>query len=230
MFDLNTYSEEIIELRKQPRPLRFFYSENSAINTPDYMTKTGKLYKSLFFEGLSLGFVTKNIIEKQDNSSWNTVVVYKTNYVSDDEFNTIQTYLNNGGTVILDSPNSLSMDEYGNKRTKKLKAVKGKLIALNNADISEIKKVALSEVADQMPEVIVKSDNGLDFKTTISRVVKQKDGSYLVNLLNVGHNSAKIKLSLKSGKSLSIKNVMTSNSVKTEFKLATEEVLLLKIN
>lgn len=229
MFDLNSFSEEIIALREQPRPLRFFYSETSAINTANYMTKTGKLYKSLFFEGLSLGFVTKNIIEKQDNSKWNTVVVYNTKYVTDEEFATLQSYLDNGGTVILDSEESLSMNEYGKKRTQKLTAGKGQLIALKDANIAEIKKTALAEVADQMPEVIIESDNGKDFKTTISRVVKQKDGSYLVNLLNVGHDTAKIKLSLKSGESIAIKNLMTSNSVDSQFDLESEEVLLLKV-
>ena len=231
MFDLNTFSEEIIELRKQPRPLRFFYSETSAINTADYMTQTTKLYKSLFFEGLSLGFVTKNIIEKQDNSLWNTVVVYKTKFVTDAEFKALQNYLNNGGTVIVDSPKSLSMNEYSEMRNKKLTAGKGKLISLKDASIDEIKKIALHEVANQMPDIIVESDNGKAFKTTISRVVKQKDGSsYLVNLLNVGHNTAKIKLSLKSGQPITIKNLMTSNTVKNEFDLASEEVLLLEVN
>ncbi|WP_136481988.1 alpha-amylase family protein [Cognatitamlana onchidii] len=229
MYDLNSFSEEIIALRNQPRPLRLFYSETSAINTSNYMTQTGKLYKSLFFEGLPLGFVTKNIIEKQDNSSWNTVVVYKTKYVTDAEFDALQTYLSNGGTVILDSTESLSMNEYGKKRNKTLKSDKGKLISMKALDLEEIKTKALAQLVDQMPDVIVESDNGLAHKTTISRVVRQEDGSYLVNLLNVGHNKAKIKLSLKSGKSISVQNIMTSNSMDTEFDLASEEVLLLKV-
>ncbi|MBD1261615.1 glycoside hydrolase family 42 [Maribacter polysiphoniae] len=229
MYDLNSFSEEIIALRKQPRPLRFFYSETSAINTPDYMTQTGKLYKALFFEGLPLGFVTKNIIEKQDNGIWNTVVVYKTKYVTDAEFSSLQSYLDNGGSVIIDSPESLSMNEYGKKRSKKLTESNGKLIFLNDADISEIKKTALAQVAKQMPDVIIESDNGKDFKTVISRVVKQVDGSYLVNLLNLGHDTAKIKLLLKSGVPLTIKNLMTSNPVDVEFNLASEEVLLLEV-
>ncbi|WP_282055783.1 hypothetical protein [Maribacter luteus] len=229
MYDLNSFSEEIITLRKQPRPLRFFYSETSAINTSDYMTQTGKLYNALFFEGLPLGFVTKNIIEKQDNGIWNTVVVYKTKYVTDAEFAALQSYLDNGGTVITDSPESLSMNEYGKKHSKKLTEANGKLISLNGADISEIKKTALAQVANLMPDVIIESDNGKDFKTVISRVVKQVDGSYLVNLLNVGHDTAKIKLSLKSGAPVSIKNLMTSNPVDVEFNLASEEVLLLEV-
>ena len=80
-----------------------------------------------------------------------------------------------------------------------------------------------------MPDVVVESNNGLNHKTVISRVVQQKDGSYLVNLLNVGHNPAKIKLILKGGTPASVKNLMTSNKVETEFDLASEEVLLLEV-
>lgn len=229
MFDLNSFSEEIIELRKQPRPLRLFYSETSAINTSNYMTETGELYKSLFFEGLPLGFVTKNIIKKQVNSTWKTVVVYNNKFVTDAEFGALQTYLNNGGTVIIDASESLSMNEYGKKRKETLTDGKGKLIQLKDADIAKITQTALAEVADQMPDVSIESDNGKDFKTTISRVVKQKNGTYLVNLLNVGHDTAKIKVSLKSGAPQSIKNLMTENSVEAEFNLASEEVLLLEI-
>ena len=60
--------------------------------------------------------------------------------------------------------------------------------------------------------------------------MKQEDGSYLINLLNVGHDKAKIKLSLKSGAQITIKNLITSNLVDAEFDLASEEVLLLEIN
>ncbi|WP_187388126.1 alpha-amylase family protein [Seonamhaeicola marinus] len=229
MYDLNSFSEEIIELRKQERPLRLFYSETSAINTPKYMTQTTKLYKSLFFEGLSLGFATKNIIDKQDNALWSTVVVYKTNYVTDAEFKTLQNYLNNGGTVVIDSPKSLSMNEYGKRRAKKLHAGKGKLIALKDAEINEVKKAALAEVANQMPDVIIASNNGKDFKTTISRVVKKDKGVYLVNLLNVGNTTADIELTLKSGSEVTVTNLMTSNPIESSFKLASEEVLLLEV-
>ena len=229
MYDLNTFSEEIIALRDQRRPLRLFYSETSAINIPDYMTQIGVLYKELFFEGFPLGFVTKNIIEKQDNTHWNAVVVYNTNEVTEEEFMALQSYLDGGGTVILDTVKSLSMNEYGKKRNKKLTSGNGKLIILGNSDLNAIKKTALAEVAQYKPEVIIEADNGEDFKTTISRVRKQKDGSYLVNLLNVGHNTTKIKLSLKSDASITIKNLMTSNPVDTEFELFSEEVLLLEV-
>lgn len=229
MYDLNSFSEEIIELREQPRPLRLFYSETTAINTDDYMTKGYKLYEELFFEGLPLGFVTENIIEKQDNSAWDTVIVYNNPNVKDDEFNALQSYLDQGGTVVLDAK-SLQLNEYGQKREQQLKASKGKLIALDaGADIAKIKQVALAEVADNMPDVLLKEDNGKAFKTTTWRTVKQPDGSYLVNILNVGRNTAKLDLSLLNGKPATITNMMTSNPVNSHFELESEGVLLLKV-
>ncbi|MBB20454.1 MAG: glycoside hydrolase family 42 [Rickettsiales bacterium] len=229
MFDLNSFSEEIIDLREQPRPLRLFYSETTAINTDDYMTKGYNLYESLFFEGFPMGFVTKNIIEKQDNAQWDTVVVYNNPNVSDAEFAALQSYLDQGGTIILDAK-SLKLNEYGQARKQTLKASKGKLIALDaNADIAKIKQIALTEVADSMPDVMLKEDNSEPFKTTTWRTVKQPDGSYLVNILNVGHNTAKLDLSLANGKPVAITNLMTSNSMDSQFELQSEGVLLLSV-
>ena len=230
MYDLNSFSEEIIALREQRRPVRFFYSETSAINSTDYMTEGFKLYESMFFEGFPLGFATKNIIQKQDNSHWDAIVVYKNKFVSDAEFDTLQSYIDDGGTVILDTQDALSMNEYGQKRDKRLTESEGKLITLNTTNIADIKEAALAEVKDSSkPEVLIEEDNGLDHKTTMWRVVSEKNGRYLLNILNVGHNTAKLRLSMTNGQSVSVKNMMTSNSMDTTFELPSEGVLLLEI-
>ncbi|GGA71687.1 hypothetical protein GCM10011369_11850 [Neiella marina] len=230
MYDLNSFSEEIIALREQQRPLRLFYSETTAINTEDYMTKGFEFYEQFFFEGFPMGFVTQNIIEKQDNSKWDTVVVYNNPYVKDSEFAALQSFLNQGGTVIVDSEYSLSMNEYGQARTAKLVASKGKLIVMpEGSDIAAIKDVAMAEIADSMPAVAIAEDNGKPFKTTHWRSVKQADGSYLVNIFNLGHDTAKLDLSLIDGDIASMTDLMTSNPVQTSFELESEGVLLLQV-
>ncbi len=230
MFDLNSFSEEIIALREQRRPLRLFYSETTAINTENYMTNGFEFYEQFFFEGFPVGFATKNIIEKQDNDNWDAVVVYQVSHVTDGEFAALQSYLNGGGTVILDSENSLSLNEYGQKRATKLQAGKGKLIVMENgSDAADIKQVALSEIQDGMPDIMLTENNGVDHKTTTWRVVKQADGSYLVNVLNLGHNPAKLKLTLKGTEQLDILDLMTSNPVDSSFELESEGVLLLQV-
>lgn len=231
MLDLNTFSEEIIALREQKRPLRIFYSETTAINTTDYMTKSNKFYEQFFFEGFPVGFATQNIIEKQDNANWDTIVVYNTPYATSGEVAALQAYLDQGGTIVVDSKESLSKNEYGQIHEQKLSASNGKLIVLDEgSSIDEIKEIALAEVADQMPDIIVSEDNGEDYKTNISRVVKQEDGSYLVNLLNVGKSTNKIKLTHKSGAELSIVDLMTAQKYEEEFELGSEEVLLIQVS
>lgn len=230
MFDLNTYSEEIMALRKQRRPIRLFYSETSAINVSDYMTTQGKLYKSMFFEGFPLGYATQNIITKQDNSAWDTVVVYKTPNVTDGEFDALQKYLDAGGSVVIDKQ-SLRFNEYGQLRENTLKAHKGRLTVIDeNADIEALRQAALAEIKpDSVPDIEFKIDSPLKHKTTITRVAKTGDNKYLVNLLSVGHEPVQIQLSHKGGSKLKVTDLMTSNSMESAFELASEEVLLLEV-
>lgn len=230
MFDLNTYSEEIMTLRKQRRPIRLFYSETSAINVSDYMTTQGKLYKSMFFEGFPLGYATKNIITKQDSTKWDTIVIHKTPNVTDSEFEALQNYLDSGGSVVMDKQ-SLRYNEYGQLRENTLEANVGSLIVLaNDSAIDKFRKAALAEVKpDSKPDIEFKIDSPLKHKTTITRVVKTGDNKYLVNLLSVGHEAVQIGLSHKSGGQLKIMDLMTSNSMNMSFELASEEVLLLEV-
>ena len=230
MYDLNSFSEEIIKLREQRRPIRLFYSETTAINTTDYMTKGTKLYEALFFEGMPIGFVTQNIIQKQDNGNWDAVVVYNNSHVTDAEFNALQSYLDSGGTVILDTEQALSLNEYGQQRSQKLHAGNGNLSVLGSTDIAVIKQAALAAVKQSStPDVVITENNGNQHQTTMWRVVAQGDNSYLVNILNVGHNTAKLKLSLKNGAAFEVTDLMNSNPLNASLEIASEQVLLLEV-
>lgn len=230
MFDMNTFAEEIMALRKQSRPVRLFYSETSAINVNDYMTTQGELYKSMFFEGFPLGYATENIIKKQDNTLWDTVVVYKTPNVTDGEFNALQAYLDAGGSVVVDAE-SLMFNEYGQKRSKALVAGKGSLKTLaSDNDFSELRSVALEQVnSASLPDIEFDIKSPLLHKTTITRVVQSEEGKYLVNLLSVGHEPVNVSLSHRDGKKVKVTNLMTGNKVSPSFVLASEEVLLLEV-
>jgi len=92
-----------------------------------------------------------------------------------------------------------------------------------------IRKLAIKEISGDLPDLVVSSDNGNDFKTTISRVVRKNDGTYLVNLLNVGHDSATIRLSFRNGKKFKITDMITSVEMNNHFNLASEQVLLLNL-
>lgn len=230
MFDLNSYSEEIVALRAQRRPVRLFYSETSAINKPNHMSQQFKAYEKFFFEGIPVGYATQKIIEKQDNAQWDVITVYKTEFVTDGEFAALQAYLNDGGTVVLDNWQSLSKDEYGKPRAEKLTKGKGKLIVLGkSAGLDALQSAALTQAAASMPEVVMTQDNGSTHQAVTWRVVSHKDGGYLLNAINLGKTASKLTLAGKDDRAMSATDMMTGKALGSAFQIERNGVLLLHV-
>ncbi|WP_096084622.1 glycoside hydrolase family 42 [Agaribacterium haliotis] len=235
MYDLNSFSEEIIELRKQRRPIRLFYSETSAINKAEHMSQQWKLYESLFFDGFPVGFATKNILQKQDVSNWDLVVVHRHEYVTEEELAALQNYLDAGGTIILDRSSSLSMNEYGQKHPSPLqqsalsKKNQGKLMVLDSHEVQALRKAALNEVKASLPALTLNEDNGSAHPGTTWRVVEQSDGSYLVSALNIGKHTATLSVEVDGAQSLTITDLFTENPLPSSFELKAKGVALFTV-
>lgn len=131
LVDLNSHSQQITALQNVKKPIRIFYSKTSAINKATHMDDIYHLYESMFFEVVPLGFATPDIVKKQNNKNWDVIMVNKTPYVTTDEFDVLQQYLNNIGVVIIDKE-SLQMNEYGEALKAVLKPGSGKLIIAEN--------------------------------------------------------------------------------------------------
>ncbi|QBG46793.1 glycoside hydrolase family 42 [Verrucomicrobia bacterium S94] len=231
MYDLNSFSEEIIELRRQRRPLRLFHSETSAINKKTHMSEQFSMYEKFFFDGFPMGFATEKIIRKQDCSSWNAILVYKTEFVTESELDALQAYLDQGGTLMVDSAASLSKNEYGQPHGKHLNPGKGKLIVLNGSEsIDQIRERALAEIETGRPKIILTENNGTKHKGVYWRSIKQEDGHYLVSMLNLGKNDAEITLGLQNGRPLKITDLFTGKPLRPEFSMAPKGVLLLRVD
>ncbi|WP_319811421.1 hypothetical protein [Polaribacter sp. PL03] len=230
MMDLNSYSEEIFELRKQRRPIRLFHSEASAINKKLHMKQQFHMYEALYFEGFPVGYATENIIKKQDNSTWDAILVYKTPYVTNGEFEALQSYLNQGGSVIVDGKNSLTLNEYGQKRKMSLFKGKGTLIMMDGeVSVEDIREQALETISNNLSEIVLKEDNGTEYKGCVWRVAKTTEGSFIINILNVGKNTAKLNLSFKNNQKASAIDMMNGQKLGANFELKSNGVLLLMV-
>lgn len=230
MYDLNSFSEEVIALRKQRRPLRLFHSETSAINKKSHMTQQFSLYEKLFFEGIPLGFATENIIKKQEHQSWDAILVYRTEFVTDSEFNALQSYLDQGGTLIVDRQASLSKNEYGELREQGLVQGSGKLIVLSGDENTiRLRELALAEVDESRPDITLSEDNGTDHKGVYWRAVEREDGSYLISILNLGKHASRITLGQRDHSTFSVTDLFTGQSVDPEFEISSKGVSLLKV-
>lgn len=229
MMELNTFSEEIVRMQKQKKPIRIFYSETSAILEDEFINDQYQIYQTLFFNGLPTGFATQKIIEKQDHQLWDVVVVYKVPHVTDGEFATIQSYLADGGVVVMDQE-SLKYNEYRQLRTIKLKEGNGTLIVMDGTD-KDLAERAYEYVNTKIfPPIICEEENGLEQRTTLWRVFHNHDFRFIMSLNNMGKNTSTIKLNTIRGKKVvSVTNLLTGQLMEPKFVMESEEVLMLAI-
>ncbi len=227
-FDMNALSNDVVKFQRARRPLRIFYSETAAINNKAYMTGSiFPLYEALNFEGTSLGFATERIIEKQDPSQWNAILVYKTASVTDDEFAALQSYLDNGGTVIIDDA-SLVKNQYGANRSSSLSASKGSLIKVNSLD--DYRTQGLNKLGvDSLTMILEESNTSTKGKGCEWRVAKADNGNTLMYIINLGKTNATLKVKdAAKGEYLAMHNMLNGQTLDTTFTLQSEDVLILE--
>ena len=229
LIDLNSVSDYIMAMQRQKKPIRIFYTKASSINKPTHMEDVFAAYESMYFNGVPVGFATKGIIEKQDNKLWDVVVVTKTPYAFESDVEALQSYIDQGGTVVIDNE-SLKTNEYGQALNSKLRATKGQLVVLPT--MKEITSKALNLVmqSKDAPTIVLEESNGMDHKATAWKVIESKNGGEIVNIANFGKNETKISLSRMNGKPIkSVTNVLTGEELSTAIDLPVYGLLLLEI-
>ncbi len=228
LIDLNANAAVIMAMQRQRKPLRIYYSKASAINKKEHMDDLYHLYESMHFEGIPLGFATENILQKQNHDNWDVLLIYKTLYVTQNEFDEIQNYVNKGGVVIMDS-NSLKYDEYGIPFTKTLKSNQGNVIMLDVAE--DIKKKALSIIEDKdlTSNIIIEENNKAEKKGCVWRVVKNKKGNEVLSIVNIGKTDADVFIRLKNKDKFVCVDIIDGVEVSSTPKLKPYEVYFVEI-
>jgi beta-galactosidase len=227
LIDLNSYSEEFIACQRQRKPLRIFYSKTSAINKKEHMDDLFHLDEGLNFEGIPLGFATENIIKKQDSKNWDIIVVHKTPFVTNDELKVLQTYLNNGSTLIIDDK-SLLKNEY-KKEIPVLSKGKGTIIKLNSVSKIKTKVLSILRERKQLSEVKVEETNSVTRKGCIWKVIKNSEGNNVLSVVNVGKSDASLKISLKGSSNVICKDLIKGINVSSTPILKPNEVFFVEI-
>jgi len=195
--DLNSFAEEIMTMQRQRKALRLFYSQTSAINKDDHMDDVFELYEALNFEGLSLGFATRDILAEQDPNNWDVILVRKTEYVTQAELSALQAYLDQGGTVLLDDV-SLKLNEYGQTHRSFLRAGNGTILRTTSLGQMVDKAMAILTERNKLPEVRVTETNNMDHKGCQWKCFKNADGNHILSVVNLGKGNATLSIELTS--------------------------------
>lgn len=246
LMDISAHGEDVQRLRKVAKPIRLFYSETSAINQPDYMKSTRETYKSLYFEGVGLGFVTEKIISKQNND-WQIIVITNTPNVTINELIALQAYVKNGGTILVDN-NSLLFNEYNQKHPKAsfpkgeavFKMANHETLAVQVASIVKIQGAQLQGMKpdDNKPSVFLNELNERNNKPTIElpktlawRVAQKNEKTAVISIVNTGHNKKVFSLqSTAPDKAMLTTNLFTGVQMPPAMTIDKRQTLLLEIN
>lgn len=228
MIDLNSVSDYIMSFQRQRKPLRIFYTKASSINKPAHMNDVFSIYEKLNFSGLPIGFATEGIL-KNNPHEWDAIVIYKTPYAFKSDIEIIQKYLDEGGTVIMDSE-SFKTDEYGRKMDLTLKQGKGRLIVVST--LNEMKNKALAAVKSNkgMPAISIAETNDRNMPGCEWRVIAKDKDKYIVNIVNIGKSDATVSMSAAKGNIKSVSEVLTGLKSATQIVMKPNEVQLLEVS
>lgn len=207
LLDLNAFSEEITAMQRERKAIRIFYSKTSNINKLTHMDDVFDLYESLLFEGLSIGFATEDIINKQKNTDWDVILIKKTPFVTAEELKALQGYLDNGGTIIMDNE-SLQKNEYGQAHNIKLKASKGKVLIAETLAETKLAALGYIDAKGGLPMLKIEEKNAIGSKGCLWRLVENKDGKKVLNIINLGKTPATLDIKT-AGKTCSYKDLFT---------------------
>ncbi len=228
IIDLNSVSEEIMTFQRQRKSIRVFYSKASAINDIAYADDLFANYESLVFDGIPVGFATQGIINKNKHD-WDVITIYKTPRAFKSDIEALQSYLDEGGTVIMDTE-SLAYDEYNRSHSNKLNSSKGELIVVNS--LNELQEKALSKVlkSKNAPALVVSQDNGSEQPGALWRVIDGKKQSHLMTISNIGKKASTIDITLRNGKGVKlVTDYLTGKKIELPIVMQPYDTYLLKI-
>jgi beta-galactosidase len=193
LMDLNAHSDDITKFQRQRKPIRIFYTKASSVNKRDHMDDIFELYESLSFEGVPLGFVTKDILLNENPSDWDVVLVHETEFVTQADKDVLQAYIDAGGKVIMDTV-SFTKDEYG----RNMNALTGGITKISG--IENMKTAALSVVDGfgNMPKVEFSETSTVNYNHCLWKVVENSEGNQIMSIINVGKVNTEINISLKN--------------------------------
>jgi beta-galactosidase len=220
LMDLNAYAEEITAMQRQKKPIRIFYTKASAINKPQHMDDVFELYESLYFEGVPLGFVTRDILSREDTRDWDVILVRKTEFATAEDLAALQAYVDAGGTVIADGV-SLKKDEYG----RPLPGLFGSIVRTDS--LEEMTSTALRMI--DVPVVVTETNSG-GTKGCTWKYVENAAGNPVLSIVNVGKTDATLKIALKGAATgTACKNILTGQPMTSTPVLKPYGVLFIEV-
>ncbi len=206
--DLLRLSEEIVALQQAESKIALLVVPSSIPFAETYLNAMKGAFEGLHFLGAPVSFVTEHQVKEGALSNFGAIIVPEAMRISDELVNNIDTYVKQGGTIVVVG-DSFNSDEYGLSRTRPqfLQAKssitrygKGRVLYRKSMTVDEYQKLGetLMNDLEVARPIRVSNQNGQHVPGVEYRSVPYKQG-YLVNLVHYGTHELPVQLTAPSG-------------------------------
>jgi len=204
MRELNLHASEVAALAAAPRPVRLFYSTDSAIQSPTFLAATIKAYEAAYFSGSAVGFVTEQMLAEANPAQmkdYPLVIIPSATHVSNGAVAQLRRYAAAGGTVVLFGAASLERTVYGDERPKFDLDFLGQAPRIETADSVESIGRHLALLAGQagVHNPVSCRDTEGNIAWGIRCVGVSTAGGLVISLVNVGRRAQTVVLQVEGG-------------------------------
>ncbi len=197
MKELNAFAPEIVALGTQPKRVRIFYSEASAIQDKAYMDHVYEAYKALYHSGMPLGFATARTLTEAtdtDMEQWPVIIAPHADHVTTADRNALKRYLAQRGTLLVVGDQCLKHDEYG-RPGPSLTPGEGHVIHVDATDAAALSAHLIS--AGLRPAIALTETNEVGLPGCVWRTAPWQ-GGHLLLIINLGKSTAAIEVETSS--------------------------------
>jgi hypothetical protein len=225
MKELNASAQAISALANAPKQVYIFYSEESAIQDPDYASSLRTIHEALSLLGLRVGFVTRTMLAEADDvqGRYPAIVLPPAEHLADRSLRELGQYAQRDGSLIAVGRPHYTMDEYGRARPDGERAF---LSEAAHLPLEGVDQLCLS-LGAQLSKRSIKADVKLMHAgqakrqklgpTLVYRSCKVDDG-YLLSGVNVADERQAVSIALAgvADNDIEIDDLIDGNAVDAE--------------
>lgn len=231
MKEINAHADTFASFTPKVRNYVIFYSNDSAIQDRTYSDQMTDVYEALKLLNVPVGFTTpSDLVNMRDSSQ--TLIVPRTEFISDDDLAALEAFVDAGGSVVLvDAQRCFTKTELGADRGGV--EVFNSYASVNyDADPYVLASAFESALVGRKPElpvcIEITTTSGDPAYGVLAQQFRDEAGEGFVILINASQLPRNVALRTPTRNATGFEDVITGRPHLKEFSMAPQQSLLLK--
>ncbi len=229
--EINAHADTFAAFVPEVRNYVIYYSMDSAIQDNTYSDQMTDVYEALKLLNVPVGFTTPAELANVTHAD-QTLIVPRTEFISDVDLAALQSFDSNGGNIVLvDSASCFIKDELGFNRAGGTGFTPFATVSYDQSTfiMAADLETALSSRKPMQPVLVeVTNTSGTPTYGVLSQQFTDDSDDQVVFLVNASQQPRKVLLHLETGTATTFTNLITGQAHASEFTMDPQDVVLLK--